>query len=112
MVALSGGYTRAEACKHLAANHGMIASFSRALTEGLTRDMSDAEFNAALGQSIKEIYQASTVKIKLAWAALFVPARGGFHLALPARQANDRPARFMSPCLLTTPAEPSAMNDG
>ncbi|HEY1413886.1 MAG TPA: fructose bisphosphate aldolase, partial [Rhodopila sp.] len=42
VVALSGGYTRADACKKLAANHGMIASFSRALTEGLTRSMSDA----------------------------------------------------------------------
>jgi len=62
VVALSGGYTRAEACKHLAANHGLIASFSRALAEGLTKQMSDDAFNAALGQSIKEIYQASTVK--------------------------------------------------
>ena len=63
VVALSGGYTRADACKRLAANHGMIASFSRALTEGLTRSMSDAEFDAALAKSIDEIYQASTVKV-------------------------------------------------
>jgi fructose-bisphosphate aldolase class I len=63
VVALSGGYTRAAACQRLARNHGMIASFSRALTEGLTRPMSDAEFDAALGKSIDEIYQASTVKI-------------------------------------------------
>lgn len=63
VVALSGGYTRADACKKLAENHGMIASFSRALTEGLTASMTDAEFNAALGASIEEIYQASTHKI-------------------------------------------------
>ena len=63
VVALSGGYTRADACKKLAENHGMIASFSRALTEGLSRSMSDAAFNAALGQSIDEIYQASTQKV-------------------------------------------------
>ncbi|HET6307887.1 MAG TPA: fructose bisphosphate aldolase [Rhodopila sp.] len=62
VVALSGGYSRTEACKRLAANHGMIASFSRALTEGLTHGMSDEAFNAALGQSIEEIFQASTVK--------------------------------------------------
>ena len=63
VVALSGGYTRAEACKRLAHDHGMIASFSRALVEGLTRSMSDAEFNAALASAIDEIYQASTVKV-------------------------------------------------
>ena len=63
VVALSGGYTRAEACKRLAANHGMIASFSRALAQDLRRSMSDAEFNAALAQSIDEIYRASTVKV-------------------------------------------------
>ena len=62
VVALSGGYTRADACRRLAANHGMTASFSRALAEGLTRSMSDAEFNATLAKSIDEIYQASTVK--------------------------------------------------
>jgi fructose-bisphosphate aldolase class I len=62
VVALSGGYTRADACKRLAANHGMIASFSRALTEGLMRSMNDAAFDAALATSIDEIYQASTVK--------------------------------------------------
>jgi fructose-bisphosphate aldolase, class I len=62
VVALSGGYTRADACKRLSANHGMIASFSRALAEGLKQSMSDAEFNAALAQSVDEIYQASTAK--------------------------------------------------
>jgi fructose-bisphosphate aldolase class I len=63
VVALSGGYTRADACKRLAANHGMIASFSRALAQDLRDSTSDAEFNAALAKSIDEIYQASTVKV-------------------------------------------------
>jgi fructose-bisphosphate aldolase class I len=63
VVALSGGYTRADACKRLAANHGVVASFSRALTEGLTHPMSDAAFNAALATSIDEIYRASTAKV-------------------------------------------------
>lgn len=62
VVALSGGYTRDDACRRLSANHGMIASFSRALTEGLKKSMSDAEFNAALAASIDEIFRASTVK--------------------------------------------------
>jgi fructose-bisphosphate aldolase class I len=63
VVALSGGYTRAEACQRLARNHGMIASFSRALLEDLRVSMSDEEFNAALARSIDEIYLASTVKV-------------------------------------------------
>jgi fructose-bisphosphate aldolase class I len=63
VVALSGGYTRDDACNRLAANHGMIASFSRALTEGLTRSMSNAEFNVALAKAIDQIYRASTVKV-------------------------------------------------
>jgi fructose-bisphosphate aldolase class I len=63
VVALSGGYSQADACKRLAANHGMIASFSRALTEGLTRQMSDEEFNTALAKSIDAIYRASTEKV-------------------------------------------------
>jgi fructose-bisphosphate aldolase, class I len=63
VVALSGGYTRADACKRLAANHGMIASFSRALVEELRNSMSDAEFEAAMTRSIDEIYRASTVKV-------------------------------------------------
>ena len=63
VVALSGGYTRAEACRRLAQNHGMIASFSRALTEGLQHAMSAAEFNAALATSIDEIYHASAEKV-------------------------------------------------
>lgn len=63
VVALSGGYTRADACKRLSANHGMIASFSRALAQDLRHSMSNAAFDAALAESIDEIYQASTVKI-------------------------------------------------
>ena len=62
VVALSGGYRRDEACKRLAQNHDMIASFSRALSEGLQHEMSDAEFNQTLGYSIAAIYQASTTK--------------------------------------------------
>jgi fructose-bisphosphate aldolase, class I len=63
VVALSGGYARADACKRLASNHRMIASFSRALAEGLKHSMSDAEFNTTLTESIDEIYQASTAKV-------------------------------------------------
>jgi fructose-bisphosphate aldolase class I len=62
VVALSGGYTRDDACARLSANHGMIASFSRALVEDLNHSMSDADFDAALGHAIDEIYQASTIK--------------------------------------------------
>ena len=63
VVALSGGYTRTDACKRLAANHGMIASFSRALTEDLKHSMDDAAFDAALAASIDEIYRASIQKM-------------------------------------------------
>jgi fructose-bisphosphate aldolase class I len=63
VVALSGGYSRVEACQRLTRNHGMIASFSRALLEDLRDCMSDAEFNAALARAIDEIYAASTVKV-------------------------------------------------
>ena len=66
VVALSGGYTRTEACRLLAENHGMIASFSRALAQDLRRAMSDAEFDKALAQAIDEIYRASTVKVAAA----------------------------------------------
>jgi fructose-bisphosphate aldolase class I len=59
VVALSGGYTRDEANKRLARNHGMTASFSRALAEGLKAQQSDKEFNAALDASIESIYRAS-----------------------------------------------------
>jgi fructose-bisphosphate aldolase, class I len=63
IVALSGGYKRDDACRRLAKNHGMIASFSRALVEDLKASMSDAEFNAALERAIDEIFTASTVKV-------------------------------------------------
>ena len=59
VVALSGGYSRAEANERLARNHGMTASFSRALAEGLTAQQSDAEFNKALDASVESIYRAS-----------------------------------------------------
>lgn len=59
VVALSGGYTRHEACYRLARNHGVVASFSRALTEGLTVDLSDAEFDMRLAASIESIFEAS-----------------------------------------------------
>lgn len=59
VVALSGGYSREESNGLLAQNHGLIASFSRALTEGLRVDMSDAAFDAALAASIGSIYEAS-----------------------------------------------------
>jgi len=59
VVALSGGYSRDEANAKLARQHGMVASFSRALTEGLTAQQSDAEFNAALDKAIQGIFEAS-----------------------------------------------------
>ena len=62
VVALSGGFSRDEACAELARNHGMIASFSRALLDGLRAAMSEAEFDAALGEAIGAIHCASTEK--------------------------------------------------
>ncbi|WP_163749336.1 fructose bisphosphate aldolase [Mycolicibacterium helvum] len=59
VVALSGGYDRTDACERLARNHGVIASFSRALTEGLTAQQSDDEFNKTLDEAITEIAAAS-----------------------------------------------------
>lgn len=59
VVALSGGFSRAEACANLSKNTGMIASFSRALLEDLRAPMSDDEFDGALSSAIDEIYQAS-----------------------------------------------------
>lgn len=59
VVALSGGYPREEANRRLAENNGMIASFSRALSEGLSAQQSDEEFNATMDTSIEAIYQAS-----------------------------------------------------
>jgi fructose-bisphosphate aldolase class I len=58
-VALSGGYPQAEANDRLRRNHGVVASFSRALVEGLSAQQSDAEFNARLDASIKSIFEAS-----------------------------------------------------
>jgi fructose-bisphosphate aldolase class I len=63
VVALSGGFSRPEACAQLARNRGMIASFSRALLEDLRHQMSDEEFNQALGTAIDDIHHASTVKV-------------------------------------------------
>ena len=62
VVALSGGYSRPEACRELAKNRGVIASFSRALLEDLRHQMSDEEFDRALGEAIDQIYWASTRK--------------------------------------------------
>jgi len=59
VVALSGGYTREEANDRLRRNHGIVASFSRALVEGLSAQQSDAEFNAVLDGSIQSIFEAS-----------------------------------------------------
>jgi fructose-bisphosphate aldolase class I len=60
VVALSGGYTREEGNRRLRRNHGVVASFSRALVEGLTAQQSDAEYNALLNTSIQSIFDAST----------------------------------------------------
>lgn len=59
VVALSGGYSTQEACERLSQNAKMIASFSRALTEGLQKQMSDDEFASAIGKNIDQIYRAS-----------------------------------------------------
>jgi fructose-bisphosphate aldolase class I len=63
VVALSGGFSREEACRELARNPGMIASFSRALLSDLRAQQSDSEFDSTLGQAIDEIYSASTAKV-------------------------------------------------
>ena len=62
VVALSGGYSRLEGNNRLRRNHGMVASFSRALVEGLSAQQSDAEFNDLLDSSIQSIYEASIAK--------------------------------------------------
>jgi fructose-bisphosphate aldolase class I len=59
VVALSGGYSRSEANERLTRQHGMVASFSRALSEGLSAQQSDAEFSSTLDSSIESIFQAS-----------------------------------------------------
>lgn len=63
VVALSGGFSRDEACAELAKNRGMIASFSRALLQDLRHPMTDAEFDQSLGDAIDQIQKASTVKV-------------------------------------------------
>jgi len=63
VVALSGGYERTDACERLAKNHGMIASFSRALINELKVSMSDSEFDSTLKEAIDEIYRASVDKV-------------------------------------------------
>jgi fructose-bisphosphate aldolase, class I len=63
VVALSGGFSRDEACSELAKNAGMIASFSRALLSDLRVQQSDEEFDRVLGRAIDEIYEASTSKV-------------------------------------------------
>ena len=63
VVALSGGFTRQEACRELARNPGMIASFSRALLADLRHDQSDEEFDRTLGTAIDDIHQASTATV-------------------------------------------------
>jgi fructose-bisphosphate aldolase class I len=63
VVALSGGFSRDEACEQLARNPGMIASFSRALLEELRAPMSDEEFDASLREAIDAIHAASTQKV-------------------------------------------------
>ena len=63
VVALSGGFSRAEACAELARNRGMIASFSRALLSDLRAQQSDEEFDRTLGTAIDEIFRASTAKV-------------------------------------------------
>ena len=63
VVALSGGFSREEACRELAKNPGMIASFSRALLSDLRHSQDDAEFDRTLGQAIDDIYEASTEKV-------------------------------------------------
>ena len=63
VVALSGGYTREEGNNRLRRNHGIVASFSRALVEGLSVQQSDAEYNALLDASIQSIFEASTTKV-------------------------------------------------
>jgi len=62
VVALSGGYSQADADNRLRRDHGMVASFSRALVEGLTAQQTDAEFNSVLEKSIQRVFDASSVK--------------------------------------------------
>jgi fructose-bisphosphate aldolase class I len=62
VLALSGGYSRDEACRLLAADRSMIASFSRALLQGLSDEQTDEQFNAQLDEAVSAIYDASVNK--------------------------------------------------
>jgi len=62
VLALSGGYSQEDADDRLSRNHGVVASFSRALLEGLSAQQSDSEFNAVLEKSIHNIFEASNTK--------------------------------------------------
>ena len=64
VVALSGGYEMNEACTRLGANDGMIASFSRALSQNLNANQSDEDFNTALEDAIDQIYRASILGLQ------------------------------------------------
>src|SRR6266404_8185951 len=66
VLALSGGYSRNEGNERLCRNHGVVASFSRALVEGLSAQQSDAQFDALLDTAIRSIFEASTVKHEVA----------------------------------------------
>jgi fructose-bisphosphate aldolase class 1 len=67
VLALSGGYSQEEGNNRLRRNHGIVASFSRALVEGLSVQQSDAEYNAVLDKSIQSIFEASTTKTGDHW---------------------------------------------
>jgi fructose-bisphosphate aldolase class I len=62
VLALSGGYSRDEANDRLRRNHGVVASFSRALVEGLSAQQSDTEFNTLLDVTLRSVFDASTLK--------------------------------------------------
>jgi fructose-bisphosphate aldolase class I len=83
VLALSGGYSREEANERLRRNQGIVASFSRALVDGLSVQQSDAEFNALLDESIRSIFEASTVKQPV-WKQ-----EGGFRQQAANKAANE-----------------------
>ena len=88
VVALSGGYSRDEACARLARDPTLIASFSRALLQGLTEDQTDEQFNAQLESSIEQIYQASVHKQPA--SPLARRGHGGHPRLPPARRRTHR----------------------
>ena len=90
VLALSGGYSREQACARLARDPALIASFSRALLEGLTENQTDEQFNAQLESSIEQIYQASVHKQPASPSA----RRG--HAGRPGRRRARRPARCIA----------------